>query len=64
MSSISSLEAKITPKLGNTGNYCYGCEFCGVSGGLVVGGGGLVVGGGGVCCNYLGGSTGGRFHRS
>ena len=49
MSSLGPLKTKITPKLKTPGNYCHGCDFCGVSVGLVVGVGALVVGGGRFC---------------
>ena len=49
--SLGFLEAKMNKKLRttSTGNYYHGCDFCGDSGALVVGGGHLVVGGGSVC---------------
>ena len=58
------LEAKIIPKLRRTGNYCYGCYFCGFGIGLVVGVGALVVSGGSFWGHWGGVCTGDGFQRS
>ena len=49
MSPLGLLEAKIIPKLRNTGNNCHCCDLCNGGGSLVVFDGGLAVGGGSVC---------------
>ena len=55
MSPVCFLEAKIISKYTTTGNWCYGFEFCG-------GCGYLVVGGRSFSGNCGGGSTSGKFH--